>query len=143
VSRLTSGRFFLDTNVLVYANDASAPAKRDRARQLLVEAFETRQGCLSTQVLQEFFVVVTKKGGVPGPNARAQVVRLLGLDTVVVDAALVTGAIDLHLIHGLSFWDALVIKAAAAGGCAALYSEDLQAGRVLDGVRVVNPFAGL
>ncbi len=135
-----SGRFFLDTNVLVYANDASSPRKREQARRLVADAFETRLGCLSTQVLQEFFVALTRKAGVSGTNARAQVVRLLGLAVVRVDPELVTGAIDLHLVHRISFWDALIVKAAAVSGCTTLYSEDLSAGQILDGVRVVNPF---
>ena len=136
-----SARFFLDTNVLVYANDRSAPGKRDTARGLIARAFATRKGCLSTQVLQEFFVVVTKKAGLAPRNAREQVVQLLGLDTVLLDGELVTGAIDLHLAHRFSFWDALIIKAAAVARCSVLYSGDMDAGRLVDGVEIVNPFA--
>jgi len=138
----TEGRFFIDSNVLVYANDRSSPAKRSRARKLVADALASRRGCLSTQVLQEFFVIVTRKARVPAPNARAQVTLLSELDTVVVDAALVLSAIDLHIIHQISFWDALIVKSAAAAGCSRLVTEDLNHGQVIDGVRIENPFLG-
>jgi predicted nucleic acid-binding protein len=133
-------RFFIDTNILVYANDLSSPDKQRRSREIVAEALSTRRGCLSTQVLQEFFVVVTRKAGVAAPNARSQVVALSDLDTVVINAELVLSAIDLHLIHGLSFWDALIVKAAGAAGCDRLLTEDLNHGQVIEGVRVENPF---
>jgi len=135
-----SDRYFIDTNVLVYANDRSSPERRARAREILAHAISTRQGCLSTQVLQEFFVVVTKKAGVSAANARAQVVALSRLDIVMPDATIVLSAIDLHIIHHLSFWDALILKSAAAAGCRRLLTDDLGHGQVIDGVRIENPF---
>jgi predicted nucleic acid-binding protein len=137
---MSGDRFFLDTNILVYANDGSAPAKQATALGLVRSALETRQGCISTQVLQEFFVSVTRKAHVAIPLARAQVVTLGVLDTVEVDADLILAAIDLHALHQLSFWDALIVKAASVAGCRQLYTEDLQHDRVIDGVRVRNPF---
>ena len=134
-------RYFIDTNVLVYANDSSSPDKQRRARQIVTDAFSDRRGCLSTQVLQEFFVVVTRKAGVPATNARAQALKLSELDSVVVDPALVMSAIDLHIIQKLSFWDALIVKSAAAAGCKRLLTEDLNHGQVIDGVVVENPFS--
>jgi len=139
-TRYTRDRFFLDTNVLVYANDRSSPAKKQAARRLISMAFESRRGCISTQVLQEFFVAVTTKASVPARNARDQIVELARLDTVIVDPEIVLGAVDLHLIHRLSFWDALIVRTARAAGCRVLYTEDLQDGRVIDGVLVSNPF---
>jgi predicted nucleic acid-binding protein len=136
----TSDRFFLDTNVLVYANDRSSPAKRQAARALLRRAFESRLGCLSTQVLQEFFVAVTRKAGVPPDNARAQLIRLAELHTILIDREIILAAVDLHWAHRLSFWDALIVRSASAAGCRLLYSEDLRHDSVLDGVRIVNPF---
>lgn len=133
-------RFFIDTNVLVYANDQSNPAKRDAARAVIRRAYESRRGVLSTQVMQEFFVAVTRKAGVSERNARAQVVALMELDTIVVDVEMIIGAIDLVLIHGLSFWDALVVKSASVAKCARLITEDLSNGQVFDGVRIENPF---
>ncbi|MBM4394795.1 MAG: PIN domain-containing protein [Deltaproteobacteria bacterium] len=139
---MSEGRFFLDTNVLVHAADASSPGKRRRARELIRKAFGARQGCVSTQVMQEYFSVLTRKMGVPAPAARAQVVKIGELPVVQIDADVVLGAIDLHIIHGLSFWDALIVKSAAVAGCRRVYSEDLAHDQVVDGVRIVNPFAG-
>lgn len=133
-------RFFLDTNVLVYANDRSSPVKRALAREIVDEAFRSRRGVVSTQVLQEFFVTETRKAGVPWETARSLVRRLTALDCVVVSPELVLGAIDLHRIHQLSFWDALIVRAAVAAGCRRLVTEDLNHGQVIEGVWVVNPF---
>jgi len=140
---MSAARYFLDTNVVVYANDRSSPAKQARALELMTDAFRTRNGCVSVQVMQEFFAVATRKEKLAPAIARAQVASLEGLGVVETTPELILSAIDLHLIHGVSFWDALIVKAAAAGGCRKLYSEDLQGDRVLDGVRIVNPFAGL
>jgi predicted nucleic acid-binding protein len=136
----SDGRFFLDTNVLVYAADMSRPEKRVLARSLISHAYRSRLGCLSTQILQEYFWVMTRKAGVAAQDARVQVVKLAQLNVVQIDPDLVVSAIDLHIIHRLSFWDALVVKSATVAGCKRLYSEDLQHDRVVDGVRIVNPF---
>lgn len=133
-------RFFIDTNVLVYANDRSSPDKQRRAREIITEAFSGRLGCISTQVLQEFFVAVTRRAGVAWSNAKAQVLQLAALDTVVVDREVIVGAIDLHHLNQISFWDALVIKSAAAAGCRRLYTEDLNHGQSIEGVLIDNPF---
>jgi predicted nucleic acid-binding protein len=140
---MNDGRFFLDTNILVYACDGSNPGKQRRARSLISDAYRTRMGCVSTQVLQEYFVVTTRKAGIAPVDARAQIVKLKELNVVQVDPDLVIGAIDLHIIHRLSFWDALVVKSAVVAGCRRLYSEDLQHDSVVDGVRIANPFLGL
>lgn len=136
----STAKFFLDTKVLVYANDRAHPDRQARAGELITRAFETRRGCLSTQVLNEFFWVATRKLGLPPENARAQVVQLRKLDTVIVDPELIVSAIDLHIIHRISFWDALIVKGAAVAGCRRLYTEDMNAGQVIDGVEIVNPF---
>ena len=84
--KFTKDRYFIDTNVLVYANDSSNQAKRERSREIIAHAYTSRLGCLSTQVLQEFFMVATQKVGIAQNNARAQVLKLTELDTVLVDA---------------------------------------------------------
>jgi predicted nucleic acid-binding protein len=133
-------RAFLDTNVLVYADDLDAGDKRARARHVLEEAITTQSGVLSTQVLQEYFVVATRKLGVDPAVARRKVELFATLDVVRVDVDRILGAIDLHRLHALSFWDALVVRCAAAAGCSRLLTEDLQHGLVIDGVRVEDPF---
>jgi len=133
-------RVFLDTNVLVYADDLDAGKKKEQAQTLLREALSSAKAVLSTQVLQEFFVVSTRKLGVPAEMARRKIELLCRLDVVVVRPDLILGAIDLHRLHALSFWDALVVKCAASAGCARIITEDLTHGEVIDGVRIDNPF---
>jgi predicted nucleic acid-binding protein len=133
-------RYFIDSNILVYANDRSSPDKQRRAKAIIKDALTSRAACLSTQVLQEFFVVATRKASLPPSNARAQILVFSDLDTVIIDAQLVISAIDCHIIHHISFWDALIIKSAAAAGCQRLLTENLNHGQVIDGVKIENPF---
>lgn len=133
-------RCFVDSNVFVYADDRSAGAKRDRARELIREVMGARTGVLSLQVLQEYFAVTTKKLGVSAAAARRRIEVLSRLDVVILGVEDVLAAIDLHRLHGFAIWDALVIRAALNAGCRILYSEDLQEGRRIDGLEVVNPF---
>lgn len=135
-----SERVFVDTNILVYADDLDAGTKREVAQDLLKEAITTRTAVFSTQVLQEYFVVATRKLGVESARARRKVELLATSDVVRVDVPEILGAIDLHRLHGLSFWDGLIVRSAATAGCKRLLSEDLQHGRVLEGVRIENPF---
>lgn len=131
---------FFDSNILLYADDADAGAKMEIARGLLRGAMRDRTGVVSTQVLQEFYVNARKKLRLDGAAARARVEVYLGFDVVTVTPALVLAAVDLNRLDSLSFWDALVIRAAEHAGCDTLFSEDLQAGRRFGPVRVVNPF---
>lgn len=131
---------FFDTNVLLYADDADGGPKTAVARDLLRRAMVQRTGVLSTQVLQEFYVNARKKLNLDGASARARVEVYLAFDVVTITPALILSAVDLHRLDSVSFWDALVIRAAEQAGCEALYSEDLQAGRRFGPVRVVNPF---
>ena len=132
-------RVFVDTNIFLYAEDDDAPVKRDRAREVLAPLISSGRAVVSTQVLQEYFVVATRKLGLPADRVRQRVAALAQLDVVVVRPDLVLGAIDLHRLHSISFWDALVVRSASAAGCGRLLSEDLNAGQVMDGVVIVNP----
>jgi predicted nucleic acid-binding protein len=134
---------FIDTNVLLYAYDATAGSKHERARQLLTEIWTQGIGCVSVQILQEFYVNVTRKVAQPlTSSTAAQVIRDLQQWRVhAPNAASVLAAIERQQRLQLAFWDAMVLTSAVELGCAALYSEDLSAGRVYDGVRVINPFA--
>ena len=136
-----TARCFVDSNVLVYADDRSAGPKRDQARALIRELMSARAGVLSLQVLQEYFAVATRKLGISPSAARRRIELLSRLDLVVLDLGDLLAAIDLHRLHGFSIWDARVIRAALKGGCRVLYSEDLQDGRRVSGLQVVNPFA--
>jgi len=135
-----SVRSFFDTNVLVYADDKSAPAKQRRAIDLVAEHRRSGTGVVSLQVLQEYFVTVTRKLSVDMQIARRKVELLAEFDVVTPEVADVLAAIDLHRLHSFSFWDALVIRAAKQAGCRVLLSEDLQHSREVDGMRILNPF---
>jgi predicted nucleic acid-binding protein len=135
-----TGPFFVDTSVLVYADDARDAAKQSGARALLRRLLLERSGKLSIQVLQEFFAAATQKLGLAAVDARRRIEVFSNLDVVRLDADDVLGAIDLHRLHQLSIWDALVVRAALVSGCRTLYTEDLQHGRRFDGLQVVNPF---
>ena len=136
-------RQFVDTNVLVYAHDLSAGAKRERAQDLLTSLWASGEGCLSVQVLQEFYVTVTRKVARPlGLEAAAQVVADLGRwKTHAPQPQDVLEAIHLHGRTRISFWDAMILHSAAALDCRILWSEDLKPGRSAAGVVVENPFA--
>jgi predicted nucleic acid-binding protein len=139
---MSGDRFFVDTNVLVYAHDVTAGDKHNRARSLVEELWETRHGCLSVQVLQEFFVTTTRK--IPkrlGAPAAAQIIDDLAHWHVHAPAASdVLAAIGIHQRTGASFWDAMILRSAKELGCQILYSEDLNAGQDYAGVEVRNPF---
>lgn len=135
-----SARSFFDTSVLIYADDQSAPAKQKRALELIADHRRARTGVVSLQVLQEYFVTVTRKLHVDAGIARRKVELLAEFDVAAPDLGDILAAIDLHRIHQFSFWDALVLRSAKQAACRILFSEDLQDTRELDGVRVVNPF---
>lgn len=136
-----AGRVFLDTNVLVYAQDASAPAKQRTSRDLIAELAGNVDGVISTQVLQEFYVAATGKLGVPPLAAKGIIKTFSVFDIVQVSPALIQEAIDCSILNQLAFWDALIVASAASAGCSTLLSEDLNAGQEILGVRIQNPYA--
>jgi predicted nucleic acid-binding protein len=133
---------FVDTNVLVYAHDRSAGAKHDRAVALMERLWQEHIGCLSLQVLAEFYVTVTRK--VPQPLTPAGAAQIVAdLTAWRVHAPVVADLLDalaLQQRYTISLWDAQVIGSAARLGCAILWSEDLNTGQSYAGVRVANPF---
>jgi len=135
-----NARSFFDTNILVYADDKRAPAKQSRAIDLVAEHRRDGTGVVSLQVLQEYFVTVTRKLNVDSPLARRKVEILSEFDVVVPEVADILAAIDLHRLHTFSFWDALVLRSAQQAGCSVLLSENFQHDRTIDGIQVVNPF---
>ena len=135
-------RVFLDTNVLVYAYDKHEPEKRAKAQSILTRAIQNESGCLSTQVLGEFFTVVTRKIKKPLlPEAAEVIIEMLCILVVQeIDLSVVKGAIYTHKHYGISYWDSLILSAAKKAGCTQVHTEDLKDGEDYNGVRVVNPF---
>ena len=135
------GRVFLDSNVLVYAQDAGSAKKQRVSREVIARLSSSAEGVISTQVLQEFYVAATRKLGVPPLAAKGILKTFAVFDTVQVSPALIQDAIDCSILNQLSFWDALILAAASAAGCGVVLSEDLNPGQLILGVRVENPFA--
>jgi predicted nucleic acid-binding protein len=134
---------FVDTNVLAYAHDRSDSRRQAIAEAILQELWDTRTGIISTQVLQEFYVVVTRKFDPPisRSGAREIVDAYAAWHVVPVDPTLIITASRLEERHQLSFWDALIVEAARRGGASRLLTDDLRTGSRLGGVAVENPFA--
>lgn len=133
---------FVDTNILVYAHDLSSGRKSEIAGNLLRQLWDSERGAVSLQVLNEYFVNVTRK--IPRPLSIAEAqnhVRRYGA-WIRNDSGVSTSlrAIDLMQTHKLSFWDCMVIAAAEEAGAAEIVTEDLNHGQIVAGVRIVNPF---
>ena len=138
-----SDKYFVDTNVLVYAYDRSAGAKHESARALIEGLWNSGCGVLSTQVLQEFCVNLRRKAGQPSPadEVRRLIQDYSSWEIVVNTTESVLHALDIEARYRISFWDALILQAAESSGATVVYSEDLAGGQKYGSVRVVDPFA--
>ena len=134
-------KFFVDTNVLVCAHDRAAGLKHERARQLVEHLWDSGEGVLSTQVLQELCINLRRKVSPPLPvnTIRGLVQDYMSWEVVVNTPTSVTQALDIEVRYQTSFWDALILQAAESSGAAILYSEDLSAGQRYGPVQVINP----
>lgn len=139
-----SDKVFVDTNILLYARDTGQPDKQPVAWRWLETLWRERRGCLSYQVLQEYYLNVTQKlkPGLPLADARRDVRSLLVWNPVKTDAPLLESAWGLCDRYGFSWWDAQIVAAARLAGCAVLLSEDMQHELDVNGTRIVNPFQG-
>lgn len=134
---------FVDTNVLVYAYDVRAQEKHEIAREVVRNLWESGRGTLSTQVLQEFYVTVTRKLSrtLDSVEARRVIAVYRAWPVQMIDVPAVLGASEIAEGHQLSFWDGLIIEAARRAGASRVLSEDMQSGRVIAGIQVENPFS--
>ncbi len=136
-------KYFVDTNILIYAHDRSTGIRHERARQLVERLWTSGQGVLSTQVLQELCVNLRRK--VARPLAMDEIRRLIydymTWETVINTPEAAIQALEIEARYKTSFWDALILQAAEQSGAAILYSEDLAAKQSYGTVRVVNPLA--
>ena len=137
---IAEGDVFLDSNILVYTDDHRYPHKQTIAADLVRSCFRRRKGVVSTQVLQEYFSAATRKLRLGPDYAKGKVRFFAGFDLFRIGREDILAAIDLHGIHKIAFWDGLIVRAALESGCSVLYSEDLQSGRRIDGLEIVNPF---
>jgi predicted nucleic acid-binding protein len=137
-----TARVFVDTNVLVYARDRTDEEKHARALEWLAVLWQERAGRLSWQVLQEYYVTATRKLEPPrGPaDAREDVTSLVTWRPIAIDLPTLDAAWVIEDRFSLSWWDALIVAAAQAGGCTHLLSEDLQDGQSFETLRIISPF---
>ena len=133
-------KVFLDTNVIVYANDARDPAKQARAIDVVSDAIRTSDGVISTQVLQEYAVAAATKLRQNEETILRQLLTLETLEVVAVSPALVRRSVEMSGRYRISHWDACILAAAEAAHCPLLLSEDLNAGQLYAATRVENPF---
>ena len=139
-----NGRTFVDTNILIYAHNLDAGTKHKIAKDVLQELWSERVGVLSMQVLQEFYVNVTKKIATPlSKNSARLVVDSYAIWCIETTAAEITSAFRIEDEARISFWDALIVSAAVKSGATRILSEDLSAGQKIAGVRIENPFASI
>ena len=137
-----SDKYFVDTNILMYAHDTSAGEKHERAKALVEELWRDRTGVVSTQILQELAVNLRRKTAKPldAKAVRDVVADYLTWQIVVNGGESILEALELETRYQISFWDALVVYAAQSAGTHVLYSEDLSDGQLYGPVRVINPF---
>ena len=136
-------KIFVDTNVLVYAADAAESLKQGKSQALLRSLNNGRIGVISTQIMQEFYVTAVRKLGIDPILAKSLIHALRNYETVVIDAALIEEAVDCAILNRLSYWDALVVVSAEKARCQLLWTEDLNHGQIIRGVRIENPFRDL
>ena len=133
-------RSFIDTSVLVYAEASDAPLKQRAALALLKGLYEEGLGVLSTQVLQEYCNVALNKLKLPAQYVRSQLDLYEQFEVVQVTPAIIHAGLDIHQTRNVSFFDAIVLASAHAAGCDVIWTEDMNAGDVINGVSIANPF---
>jgi len=138
-----ASRSFVDTHILVYAEASDAPLKQRAALSLLKGLFDEGLGVLSTQVLQEYCNVALKKLKLPAAYVRSQLDFYEQFEVVQVTPAIIHAGLDLHQTRSVAFFDAIVLASAHAAGCDRLWTEDMNAGEMVNGVRIVNPFSDI
>jgi len=132
---------FVDTNVLLYAQDPRDPRKRGAAERWLVWCWHAQRARISTQVLNELYANLRRAAPQLSVEAARALVRRYRLwNPWLVDDSTVDIAWQMQDAYSLSYWDALMLAAARQQGCAFLLTEDLQHGQQIDGVQIVNPF---
>ena len=132
-------KVFFDTNILIYQMDKKSATKRDKCRNLVRKAALDGDAVISTQVLQEFYVVTTTKLYLDPLVSKSIMHTFENMEVVTIGKDLINEAIDASLQYKLSFWDALILVAAESAKCEVMYSEDLNEGQVMRNVRIVNP----
>ena len=135
-------KYFIDTNILVYAHDSQSPQKQTKAQEVIFNGLRFGTGVISTQVLSEFFVTITRKIKKPlSPlKAKKEIILLSNLEIIDVDPPMITHAIDIQLRWKISYWDSLILSAAQRAQCSYIYSEDFADGQNYGFIKIRNIF---
>lgn len=136
-------RIFIDTKILVYRIDDAAPKKRDRCRALFEEISNEaprHRPVISTQVLSEYYSSITTKLKIDPFDAKESMKPLADIETVIIDVGHIDRAIEISILHRLSFWDGLILSAASGARCEKILTEDMNHGQTIAGVLIENPF---
>ena len=135
-----TSKIFIDTNILVYALDKADPEKQEIARELLRKTESDRLGVISTQVLQEYYVIATRKLKVDPELTKRIISSLSKLEVVVIGQPIIEKAIDISISNKISFWDALIVSSAIAARCRIIWTADLSHGQSINKIKIVSPF---
>lgn len=133
-------KVFIDTNILVYLQSGMDVHKTKISKELFHSLAEKNLIVLSTQVLQEFYVAMTKKLGHNPLDIKNLLFLFKDFEIINVNSSIIFEAIDISVLHKISFWDSLLISSASAGNCKIIYSEDLNHGQMIGGVQIINPY---
>lgn len=133
------GKVFVDTNILIYSMDRHDPTKQSRCRFLLRDLWQHDAGVISTQVMQEFYVTATKKLDADPLVVKNILHSFSHFEIVVISPEIIHDAVDISILNTLSFWDALIISAAALARCGRVWTEDMNSGQRVRNVRIENP----
>ena len=136
-------KIFIDTNILIYSMDEFDLAKREKCRFLLKSTGKGFHGVISTQIMQEFYVTATKKLGADPLFMKDILHSFEQFEIVIVNPTIINDAIDCGIINRISFWDSLIVVAAESAHCGILWTEDLNDGQIIRGVRIENPLKSL
>jgi predicted nucleic acid-binding protein len=132
---------FIDTNIVVYADDSAFPKKQRIAAKLVADLYTSGDAVISTQVMQEYYNAAVNKLKIDAAFAVERLRFFAKFEVVSATPQIVIAATDLHRLRNLSFWDSMIIQSAITSGCDTLYSEDMSDGEIVNGVKIVNPFA--
>ena len=137
----TMSKIFIDTNILVYILDKKSKLKHKTCKELLrsFKPSSNQKAVISTQVLQEFYIVATSKLKAPLVLVKSMLKSLEAFEIINIDYFLIQEAIDCHLLNQISFWDALIVSAAKSANCDTVWTEDLNHGQIIQGVKIINP----
>jgi predicted nucleic acid-binding protein len=134
-------KIFIDTNLIVYANDNRDTQKQRKAIELIEKLMNDGLGVISSQVLQEYANTALIKLNQQHTIVLRQLMLLESFEVVLLKPALIRRAIEIRSAYAISFWDSCIISAAESAGCDSIYSEDLNAGQYYSGIKLSNPLS--